>query len=164
LSSNINIFQGNPDLDPSITNKFDFGYIKRWDKITFNSSAYFEDTKDVFSFVRSLTGDTVNGIPVIKSSPINLGKEEKFGLVSQLNRAVVSVPSNIAEGSSKSSDKHFIIYLENALGSCYEIETQLLVSSELGYISSEDLILLSEELTQIIKMIIKFIKYLQNKL
>jgi four helix bundle protein len=37
-------------------------------------------------------------------------KEEKFGLVSQLNRAVVSVPSNIAEGSSKSSDKHFIIY------------------------------------------------------
>lgn len=91
-------------------------------------------------------------------------KEEKFGLVSQLNRAVVSVPSNIAEGSSKSSDKHFIIYLENALGSCYEIETQLLVSSELGYISSDNLILLSEELTQIIKMIIKFIKYLQNKL
>lgn len=77
---------------------------------------------------------------------------------------MVSVPSNIAEGSSKSSDKHFIIYLENALGSCYEIETQLLVSSELGYISSDDLILLSEELTQIIKMIIKFIKYLQNKL
>ena len=89
---------------------------------------------------------------------------EKFGLISQLRRASVSICSNIAEGSSKSSDKHFIIYLENALGSCYEIETQLLVSSELGYISSDDLILLSEELTQIIKMIIKFIKYLQNKL
>lgn len=84
-ASNVNIFQGNPDLDPSTTNKFDFGYIKRWDKITFNTSAYFEDTKDVFSFVRSLTGDQVNGIPVVKSSPINLGKEEKFGFEFTLN-------------------------------------------------------------------------------
>ncbi|HEU0125316.1 MAG TPA: outer membrane beta-barrel family protein, partial [Flavobacterium sp.] len=78
-ASNINIFQGNPDLDPSLTDKYDIGYIKRWDKVTFNTSAYFEDTKDVFSFVRSPTGDEVNGIPVIKSSPINLGREQKFG-------------------------------------------------------------------------------------
>ena len=84
-SSNVNIFQGNPDLDPSLTNKFDFGYIKRWDKITFNTSAYFEDTKDVFSFVRSPSGDTVNGIPVILSRPINLGKEQKFGFEFTLN-------------------------------------------------------------------------------
>jgi outer membrane receptor protein involved in Fe transport len=84
-ASNVNIFQGNPDLDPSLTNKFDFGYIKRWEKITFNTSAYFEDTKDVFSFVRSATGDEVNGIPVIKSSPINLGKEQKFGFEFTLN-------------------------------------------------------------------------------
>lgn len=84
-SSNVNIFQGNPDLDPSLTNKFDFGYIKRWDKITFNTSAYFEDTKDVFSFVRSPTGDEVNGIPVIRSSPINLGKEQKYGFEFTLN-------------------------------------------------------------------------------
>ncbi|HSN48163.1 MAG TPA: TonB-dependent receptor [Flavobacterium sp.] len=84
-ASNVNIFQGNPDLDPSLTNKFDFGYIKRWEKITFNTSAYFEDTKDVFSFVRSPTGDEINGIPVIKSSPINLGKEQKFGFEFTLN-------------------------------------------------------------------------------
>jgi outer membrane receptor protein involved in Fe transport len=84
-SSNVNIFQGNPDLDPSLTNKFDFGYIKRWDKITFNTSAYFEDTKDVFSFVRSPTGDNVNGIPVILSRPINLGKEQKYGFEFTLN-------------------------------------------------------------------------------
>jgi outer membrane receptor for ferrienterochelin and colicins len=84
-ASNVNIFQGNPDLDPSLTNKFDFGYIKRWDKITFNTSAYFEDTKDVFSFVRSPTGDEVNGIPVIRSSPINLGKEQKYGFEFTLN-------------------------------------------------------------------------------
>ena len=84
-SSNVNIFQGNPDLDPSLTNKFDVGYIKRWEKVTFNTSAYFEDTKDVFSFVRSPTGDEVNGIPVIRSSPINLGKEQKFGFEFTLN-------------------------------------------------------------------------------
>ena len=84
-SSNVNIFQGNPDLDPSLTDKFDVGYIKRWEKVTFNTSAYFENTKDVFSFVRSPTGDDVNGIPVIKSQPINLGKEQKFGFEFTLN-------------------------------------------------------------------------------
>lgn len=84
-ASNVNIFQGNPDLDPSLTDKFDFGYIKRWDKLTFNTSAYFENTKDVFSFVRSLSGDEVNGIPVILSRPINLGKEQKFGFEFTLN-------------------------------------------------------------------------------
>ncbi|HEU4788447.1 MAG TPA: outer membrane beta-barrel family protein [Flavobacterium sp.] len=84
-SSNVNIFQGNPDLNPSLTDKFDVGYIKRWEKVTFNTSAYFENTKDVFSFVRSPTGDEVNGIPVIKSQPINLGKEQKFGFEFTLN-------------------------------------------------------------------------------
>jgi outer membrane receptor protein involved in Fe transport len=84
-SSNINIFQGNPDLDPSLTDKYDIGYIKRWDKLTFNTSAYFEDTKDVFSFVRSPNGKNVNGIPVIVSKPINLGKEQKFGFEFTLN-------------------------------------------------------------------------------
>lgn len=84
-SSNVNIFQGNPDLDPSLTDKYDIGYIKRWDKVTFNTSAYFEDTKDVFSFVRSPTGEDINGVPVILSRPINLGKEQKFGFEFTLN-------------------------------------------------------------------------------
>jgi outer membrane receptor protein involved in Fe transport len=99
-ASNVNIFQGNPDLDPAQTNKFDIGYIKRWDKVTFNTSAYFEDTKDVFSFVRSPNGDVVTadgtvvtpkpgekieGIPVIKSQPINLGEEQKYGFEFTLN-------------------------------------------------------------------------------
>ncbi|MGE6355431.1 TonB-dependent receptor domain-containing protein [Flavobacterium sp. NPDC079362] len=84
-SSNINIFQGNPDLDPSLTDKYDIGYIKRWDKLTFNTSAYFENTKDVFSFVRTPNGDTVDGIPVILSRPINLGREQKYGFEFTLN-------------------------------------------------------------------------------
>ena len=85
VSSNINIFRGNPDLDPSLTDKFDIGYIKRWDKVTFNTSMYFEKTTDVFSFVRYESGEFVDGTPVILSTPINIGKEQKFGFEFTLN-------------------------------------------------------------------------------
>ena len=85
VSSNINIFQGNPDLDPSLTDKFDIGYINRWDKVTFNTSMYFENTKNVFSFVRYENGDFVGTTPVILSTPINIGKEQKFGLEFTVN-------------------------------------------------------------------------------
>lgn len=53
---------------------------------------------------------------------------EKFNLVSQIIRCAVSIPSNIAEGTSKSTDKHFKTYLENSLGSAFEWETQIIVA------------------------------------
>ncbi len=53
---------------------------------------------------------------------------EKFGLISQMNRCAVSIPSNIAEGSSKSSNKHFKQYLELAQGFSFELETQLIIA------------------------------------
>ncbi|MFL9829346.1 outer membrane beta-barrel family protein [Flavobacterium sp. ST-87] len=84
-SSNINLFRGNPDLDPSFTDKFDLGYLKKWEKVTFSTSMYFENTKDVFSFVRTETGDYVGDNPVILSSPINLAKEQQFGFEFTLN-------------------------------------------------------------------------------
>lgn len=83
-------------------------------------------------------------------------ESEKFGLVSQLRRAAVSVPSNIAEGASRNSNKDFNRFLMISLGSCYEIETQLLLSSDLGFIKPKELELMNNILQQIIKMMSKF--------
>ena len=77
--------------------------------------------------------------------------EEKFGITNQLRRASVSIPSNIAEGSSRNSNKDFARFLEIAIGSAYEVETQLLISSDLGFINEEnttELITLLEEITK----------------
>lgn len=81
---------------------------------------------------------------------------EKFGLTNQLRRASVSVPSNIAEGCSRNSNKDFSRFLEIAIGSIYEIETQLLISFDLGYIDQLKLDELIHDLDIIIKMISKF--------
>ncbi len=106
---------------------------------------------------------SVKFCPKIYKITATFPDSERFGLISQLTRAVISVPSNIAEGSAKSSDKHFLIFLENSLGSCYEIETQLLVSKDLNYIKTTEYEIVVEELSSIIKRIISFMKYLQNK-
>lgn len=83
-------------------------------------------------------------------------ESEKYGLVTQLRRASVSVPSNIAEGDSRKSNKDFSRFLTIALGSCYEIETQLLLSFDLDFIKNSELEKLNFILNQIIKMMSKF--------
>ena len=66
--------------------------------------------------------------------------EEKYGLKSQMCRAVVSIPSNIAEGCSRNSETEFKRFLEIAIGSAFELETQLIILSELKFIVKEQLI------------------------
>ena len=61
--------------------------------------------------------------------------EEKFGLVSQMTRAAVSIPSNIAEGAGRNSDKDFAHFVSIAIGSLYELNTQIVLSERLGYIN-----------------------------
>ena len=87
-------------------------------------------------------------------------KEELYGITSQIRRASVSVPSNIAEGAARSSDKEFIQFLYISLGSISELETQLLLSRDLGFIGTLD-ILPKIELTK--KKLLGLIKYLKNK-
>jgi len=79
-SSSINFFMGNPDLDPSFTDAFDFGYMKRWNQFTLNASAYFNKTTDAFQFVRRIDGVNEEGIPISISGPINLSTEYRYGL------------------------------------------------------------------------------------
>ncbi len=78
---------------------------------------------------------------------------EKSGLTAQVNRAAVSIPSNIAEGSGRSTNKDFCNFLGFALGSAYEVETQLILAKEFGFISAEALELLVQRLMSIEKKI-----------
>jgi outer membrane receptor protein involved in Fe transport len=84
-ASNINIFRGNPNLRPAFTDAIDFGYLKRWEKLTFNTSMYVNKTSDSFQFIRRESGDFVNGTPVILSTPINLATEYRYGFEFTLN-------------------------------------------------------------------------------
>lgn len=89
LSSNTNIFVGNPKLNPAFTDAIDFGYLNKFGKATFNTSLYLNKTTDSFQFVRSETGTFVNGIPVLKMSPINLATEYRVGFEFTLNYSPV---------------------------------------------------------------------------
>lgn len=84
-SSNINIFIGNPDLDPAMSDAFDFGYLRKWDKVTFSSSVYVNRTTDVFQYFRFESGNFANGVPIIITTPINVAEEIRTGFEFNLN-------------------------------------------------------------------------------
>ncbi len=79
-SSEANVFQGNPDLDPAYASAFDLGYLKRWDKITLSSSVYYQYETDAFERIQEDTGElTSNGVPIIRTIPINLSTNQRYG-------------------------------------------------------------------------------------
>lgn len=88
---------------------------------------------------------------------------EKFGLASQLRKAAISVPSNIAEGASRASKKEFNHFLHIALGSTSELETQLNLAKRIGYLTDEGKVLSSvEEVRRPLMGLIKFLKERTN--
>ncbi|MFT5761698.1 MAG: hypothetical protein ACI8WA_000816 [Polaribacter sp.] len=87
-SSETNIFKGNVNLDPTFTNSFDLGYLKKWGKVMLNSSIYYRHSTGVYQFISQERGDFVNGIPVIVRSPINLSSEDRYGFEFNSNYSV----------------------------------------------------------------------------
>lgn len=90
-------------------------------------------------------------------------KAEQFGLVSQMRRSCVSIASNIAEGCAKESDKDFMRYLQISLGSCYELECQLILANDLKFINSQEFEDIIKPLEILQKRIAKFIKFIASK-
>ncbi|MCL9809700.1 TonB-dependent receptor domain-containing protein [Flavobacterium luminosum] len=84
-TSNVNLFEGNPEINPAFTNAFDIGFLKKWDKLTFNTSLYLNHTTDSFQIVRRKRGDEIDGLPVVVNKPFNLSTEDKIGFEFNLN-------------------------------------------------------------------------------
>jgi len=96
---------------------------------------------------------------VTKSFP----SDERFGLTSQIRRASVSIPANIAEGAARKTTKEFLQFLSIAQGSSSEVETELLIAFRLGYISEEDYGKLIIEIESIGRMLVGLANYQKNK-
>ena len=84
-----------------------------------------------------------------------LPKDERFGLIGQMNRSAVSIPSNIAEGAGRNTDKDFNNFLGVALGSSFELDTQLVISNRLEYLNDQDFHQTEKELEHLQNMIVK---------
>ena len=90
-------------------------------------------------------------------------KEEIYSLTSQLKRAAISVPSNIAEGVARNFQKETLQFLHISKGSLYELETQLYLSFDIGYLSEEELTITLDHLETCKKLVAGFINYYRNK-
>jgi four helix bundle protein len=89
-------------------------------------------------------------------------KQEVYGLISQMRRSAVSIPSNIAEGSGRGSDKDFCRFLDVAISSCFELETQIEISYRMNYLPEEAYSKLTDSCSQVQKMIYSFRRNLLN--
>ena len=87
-------------------------------------------------------------------------KEEIYGLISQMRRAAVSIPSNISEGAARNHKKEYIQFLYMSLGSLSELETQIIISQKLNYLSDNAIM---KEIEILRRKLLNFIKYLEKK-
>ncbi|SDL88855.1 four helix bundle protein [Daejeonella rubra] len=120
-------------------------------------SAYQKYTElDVWKHARALASYTYE---LTSTYP----KSEQFGIVSQIRRCVVSVPSNIAEGCGRQHKKETIQFLTIARGSLYELETQLYISKDLSYITEDQLSICLNKIENLGKLLNGFIRYNTEK-
>lgn len=106
--------------------------------------------------------DSMQMVTTVYALTRKFPKEEMYGLTNQLRRAAISIPSNIAEGSGRKSSKEFIQFLYIALGSAMEVETQIIISTNLGYLKTDEQQKLCDATNNIGKMINGLITYLKK--
>jgi len=92
----------------------------------------------------------------------NFPDAEKYGLTSQIRRAVVSVASNIAEGCGRSTNKDFVLFLHHAMGSLKEVECQIFLAKELGFLCEEYFNDLSNSVLALERKLSGFIEYVRK--
>lgn len=105
--------------------------------------------------------DSVDVVVEVYRNTGGFPKEEIYGLTSQIRRAAVSIPSNIAEGAARHTEKEFVQFLHVALGSASELETQLIIAKRLNYALEIDQLL--DRLTAVMKMLNGLIRHYKNK-
>ena len=111
---------------------------------------------DVWKMARKL-------VKTVYSLTSQFPNTEIYSLTNQINRSVISIPSNIAEGIGRQSDKETIQFLYIAKGSLFELETQLYLAFDLEYISKDQLDNILEEITSCKKLLNGFINYFKSK-
>jgi four helix bundle protein len=96
---------------------------------------------------------SMNLVKLVYAATSSFPREEQYGLANQLRRAAVSIPSNIAEGYGRKSEKEYLRFYAIAYGSALEIETQTIISNELNFINVADFKSIESLLTEVIKML-----------
>jgi len=107
--------------------------------------------------------EAMNAVEMIYKLTKKYPKNEMFGLISQTQRAAVSIPANIAEGNGRLSGKEYIHFLSIANGSLRELETLLIIAVRITYIQTEELKTMQEQLTIVGRMITALRKSLKEK-
>lgn len=124
-----------------------------------NTKKHFKKVEDIECWVEAI--ELV--ILVYKVIENNPDLKRDYSMSDQLKRACVSVPSNIAEGFERFSNKEFIRFLYISKGSCAELRTQIYICYKVGYISKQDYILVYKKCLKVSSMIANLIKYLNRK-
>jgi four helix bundle protein len=105
---------------------------------------------------------SINFVTEIYKETESFPKSEMYGLVSQIRRAKVSIASNIVEGNSRRSVPDYVQFLRISRGSCAEVETQLIISKNLGFLNEEKSLKLNQDITETSKMLIGLINSLKQ--
>lgn len=107
---------------------------------------------------------SVDFVVIIYKLTESFPKEEKFGLTSQIRRAAVSIPANIAEGAARNSDKEFLHFLSISQGSASEVETEILIAHRLGFLSESNFEILNRSIEDIGRMITGLSNHLRRRI